>query len=374
MKIMTVVGTRPEIIRLSETIKRLDMDFEHILVHTGQNHDYALSQTFFEDLELRAPDYFLAAAGVSAIETIANILKKIDPLFAKINPDAFLVLGDTNSCLASIAAKRHKVPVFHLEAGNRCFDERVPEEINRKIIDHLADVNLAYSDISREHLLLEGLPPNRIVKVGSPIREVIEANRVKWQASLILEKLKIKPRDYILASFHREENVENPKIIQVLIDALESLSILYGKTILVSTHPRTRNKIQGYVQNVSDRIRFEAPFSYSDYIHLQVNSFVVISDSGTITEESAVLGFPAINIRSSQERPEGIEEGSVILSGLDKKCILNSVRITLSHKELEGSYEPVQDYTTLNFSNKVARIIQSYTPYINEFVWHKHNF
>jgi UDP-N-acetylglucosamine 2-epimerase (non-hydrolysing) len=371
VKVVTVVGTRPEIIRLSETIKQLDMDFQHVLIHTGQNYDYELNQTFFEDLDLRKPDYYLDASSPTALSTIAQILGKIEPILIDEKPDAFLVLGDTNSCLAAIAAKRLKIPTFHLEAGNRCFDERVPEEINRRIIDHMSDINLTYSEISRSYLLREGVDPDRVIKVGSPMQEVLLSNKDKWQASNILSDLELKKQQYFVASFHREENVENPENLDAIVKSLNILAEKFGYPIVVTTHPRTKKRLEDSQISISEKILLHPPFNFTDYVNLQTNSLLVLSDSGTITEESSILGFAAINMRSTHERPEGFEEASVILAGKGTDSIVDAAILAIKHKMQGIDLKTVDDYVVDNFSLKISRIIQSYTPYVNERVWRK---
>jgi UDP-N-acetylglucosamine 2-epimerase (non-hydrolysing) len=371
MKVVTVVGTRPEIIRLSETIKQLDTDFQHVLIHTGQNYNYELNQTFFADLDLREPDHYLDASSTTALSTIAQILSKIEPVLIEENPDAFLVLGDTNSCLAALAAKRLKIPIFHLEAGNRCFDDRVPEEINRRIIDHISDINLTYSDISREYLLREGLNPEQVIKVGSPMQEVLSKNHAKSQNSSVLEDLGLKKGEYFVASFHREENVESPKNLEAIVQSLNHLAENSGYPIIVTTHPRTKKRLAESQISTSKRVVLHPPFNFSDYVKLQTNALLVLSDSGTITEESSILGFTAINIRSTHERPEGFEEASVILAGKSTDSIVGAANLAIKHKVQGITMKIVDDYKVDNFSQKVSRIIQSYTPYINERVWHK---
>jgi len=371
MKVITVVGTRPEIIRLSETIKQLDLDFQHVLIHTGQNYDYELSQTFFDDLDLRQPDYYLDASSATALTTIALILSKIEPILIEENPDAFLVLGDTNSCLAAFAAKRLKIPVFHLEAGNRCFDDRVPEEINRRIVDHISDINLTYSHISREYLLREGLNPEQIIKVGSPMQEVLLKNYAKSQYSTVLEDLGLVKGEYFVASFHREENVESSENLEAIVQSLNHLAENYEYPIVVTTHPRTKKRIQKSQISISKRVVLHPPFNFSDYVKLQSNALLVLSDSGTITEESSILGFAAINMRSTHERPEGFEEAAVILAGKSTESIVGAANLALKHKMQNLTMKIVDDYKVDNFSQKVSRIIQSYTPYIKERIWHE---
>ena len=371
LKIATFVGTRPELIRLSSVISLLDSSssIEHILVHTGQNYDYELNEIFFEDLNIRKPDYFLDAAGKTAIETIGHILIKSEKILLKEKPDAFLILGDTNSCLCAIPAKRLKIPIFHMEAGNRCFDQRVPEEINRKIVDHISDINLTYSDISREYLIAEGCPPERVIKTGSPMKEVIFKNLEKIEASNISNKLKLNKFDFFLVSSHREENIESNNFHK-LISILNTISEQFNKRVIVSTHPRTRNKIKKEKIKFHKNVELLKPLGFHDYIHLQKNAYAVLSDSGTITEESSILNFPAINLREAHERPEGMEEASVIMTGLNCDRVLQSLEIIKNQsREQKRLLQIVNDYDVDNVSEKVLRIILSYTDYINQNVW-----
>ena len=374
LKVVTVVGTRPEIIRLSRVIAALDNSkaIDHVLIHTGQNYDYNLNEIFFKELGIRTPDYFLEAAGKTATETIGNILIKIDPLLEKLNPDAFLVLGDTNSCLCAIPAKKRKIPIFHMEAGNRCFDQRVPEETNRKIVDHIADVNLTYSDIAREYLLREGLPADRIIKTGSPMFEVLSFYSNKINDSSVLEDLSLNKGKYFLVSAHREENISSERNFKNLINSLSHLASHYKFPIIVSTHPRTRNKLNELNLNTDPLIQFLEPLGFIDYNALQQNAFVVLSDSGTISEESSILNFRALNIREAHERPEAMEEASVMMVGLDSENILRGVSELQS--QLVGgerNFNMVSDYSKPNVSTKMVRIILSYTSYINRVVWQK---
>ena len=374
LKVLTVVGTRPEIIRLSAVLKKLDASdaIEHILVHTGQNYDYELNEVFFEDLGLRKPNHFLNAAGKNATETAGRILINIDPVLEQEQPQAFLVLGDTNSCLCAIAAKKRKIPIFHMEAGNRCFDQRVPEETNRKIVDHTADINLTYSDIAREYLLREGLPADRIIKTGSPMFEVLHQNLPQIKASNVLEKLKLKEREFFVVSAHREENVSSEKNFKGLIESLNQIASKYKIPIIVSTHPRTRNMIDKMKIEVQPEIQFLKPLGFHDYNALQMRSYAVLSDSGTISEESSILNFRALNIREAHERPEAMEEASVMMVGLRPERILQGLT-QVSDQNLEGerSFRPVNDYSMPNVSDKMVRIILSYTDYINRVVWSK---
>ena len=374
LKVMTVVGTRPEIIRLSMVLKSLDQSdaIEHTIVHTGQNYDYELNQIFFEDLGLRKPDYFLEAAGKTATETVGNILIKIDPLLEQIQPDAFLVLGDTNSCLCAIPAKKRQIPIFHMEAGNRCFDQRVPEETNRKIVDHTADINLTYSDIAREYLLREGLPADRIIKTGSPMFEVLHHYLPEIEKSDVLSRLNLEERKYFVVSSHREENINSEKNFNGLIESLNAIAEKFGYPIIVSTHPRTRNMIDKKQISVRPEIQFLKPLGFHDYNALQMRSYAVLSDSGTISEESSILNFRALNIREAHERPEAMEEASVMMVGLSPERIMQGLMQVLQQKTgKERNYRPVADYSMPNVSEKVVRIILSYTDYINRVVWSK---
>ena len=373
LKVLTVVGTRPEIIRLARVIPCLDTNTSHILVHTGQNYDYELNEIFFTDLDLRKPDYFLGAAGATATATIGNTLIKIDEVLEKEKPDAFLVLGDTNSCVAVIAAKRRKIPVFHMEAGNRCFDERVPEEINRRLVDHLSDMNLPYSGRARELLLREGLLPDRIIVTGSPMYEVIHYYLPKAKQSDIIKRLKLKPLEFFLVSAHREENVDSPERLRELIATLNLMAETYGNRIVFSTHPRTRQRIEALSAKLHTLIELHKPFAFTEYMALQLNARAVLSDSGTITEESAILNFPALNIRDTHERPEGMEEAVVMMTGLGSGQVLAALNIALAQPRGDSRLLRVPpDYAVPNVSHKVLRIILSYTDYINRTVWRKH--
>jgi len=372
LKIMTVVGTRPEVIRLSRVIACLDRQANHILVHTGQNYDYELNEIFFKDLEIRPPDHYLEAAGDTAAETIGKTISLIDPLLERENPEAFLVLGDTNSCLAAIAAKRRRIPIFHMEAGNRCFDQRVPEEINRRIIDHVSDINLPYSSISREYLLREGLPADRVIKTGSPMLEVLTYYSERIEQSQILTKLKLNKEKYFIVSAHREENVDSPVLLNKLVEALNGLANTYGQRVIVSTHPRTRKRLEAKNVSLHKYVELDKPMGFSDYLKLQKNARAVLSDSGTITEESSILNFPALNIRQAHERPEGMEEAAVIMTGLDWKNIERGLNVIFSQgRGPKRTLRMVSDYDTPNVSEKVLRIILSYTDYVNRIVWHK---
>ena len=374
LKVLTVVGTRPEIIRLSQVLLKLDDSdsIEHILVHTGQNYDYELNEVFFKDLGLRKPDYFLNAAGANAIITSGQILINIDPILENIKPDAFLVLGDTNSCLCAIAAKKRKIPIFHMEAGNRCYDQRVPEETNRKIVDHISDVNLTYSDIAREYLLKEGLPADRIIKTGSPIFEVLKAYESEIEKSNILHRLKLSKEKYFLVSAHREENINSSNFLN-LVKSLNTIAEVYKLPIIISTHPRTRNKINESGVKFNSLIELMKPMGFHDYNHLQKYSKAVLSDSGTISEESSIMNFPALNIREAHERPEAMEEASVMMVGLNPERILQGLQIISNQKRgNERTVMTVADYSKPNVSDKVLRIIVSYTDYIKRNVWNEY--
>ena len=370
---MTIVGTRPEIIKLSRVISELDKYSNHILVHTGQNFDYELNEIFFEQLEIRKPDFFLNAAGKNAAETIGNVIIKTNEILEKVQPDAVLLYGDTNSCMAVISAKRKKIPIFHMEAGNRCFDQRVPEEINRKIVDHLSDINLPLSEHARRYLISEGIKPETIIKIGSPMREVINHSMAKINACDVLEKENLNKNEYFIVSTHREENIDNDINLNKLLLSLTSISEKYNKKIIVSTHPRTRNKLElmGYT-NANPLINFMKPFGFIEYIKLQMNAFCVISDSGTITEESSILNFPAITIRETHERPEGMDQGTLIMTGLDKEAIISAIDIVVSqYQQNNNTIYPIPDYNEDNVSKKVIRTIYSYTEYINKNIWKK---
>ncbi|MGX5201603.1 non-hydrolyzing UDP-N-acetylglucosamine 2-epimerase [Aliikangiella sp. IMCC44632] len=372
LKVVTVVGTRPEIIRLSRVIPTLDEFCEHVLVHTGQNYDYELNQIFFDDLGIRSPDVFLECAGTTAAETMAQVIQKSDEMFAEVKPDAVLILGDTNSALAAISAKRRKIPIFHMEAGNRCFDLRVPEEINRKIVDHISDVNMPYSSIARDYLLREGLKPEYIVKTGSPMDEVLKYYDDKIQSSDVLNKLSLNKREYFVVSVHREENVDSVSNINKYVEVLNTLAIKFKLPIIVSTHPRTRKKIEELNLTFNPLVQLMKPLAFTDYVKLQSESKLVLSDSGTITEESSIMNFPALNIREAQERPEGFEEGAVMFTGMEVERILQAINIL--EKQGSGknrSINVVADYVAPNVSEKVVRVITSYTDYVNKFVWKK---
>lgn len=397
LKVMTVVGTRPEIIRLSRVMAALDASpaIEHITVHTGQNYDYELNEVFYEDLGIRKPDYFLNAAGTTATATVGQILINIDPILEEVQPDAFMVLGDTNSCLCAIPAKKLKIPIFHMEAGNRCFDQRVPEETNRKIVDHISDINMTYSDIAREYLLREGLSPDRVIKTGSPMFEVLHHYLPQIEKSDVLERLQLEKGKYFVVSAHREENISNDRTFFSLLEALNRIAETYGYPVIVSTHPRTRKRLEQLnprqsAQSVdsafhlNDLIQWQKPLGFSDYNALQLNAYAVLSDSGTISEESSILNFRALNIREAHERPEAMEEASVMMVGLDPARIMQGLQ-HLQHQDSSRRSEvpvtrltagvtlrPVADYSMPNVSEKVVRIILSYTDYINRVVWKKH--
>ena len=373
LKVMTVVGTRPEIIRLSAVINKLEDScvIEHILVHTGQNYDYELNEVFFNDFHLKKPDYFLSAATGTAVETIGNILVKIDPIMEKEKPDAFLVLGDTNSCLCAIAAKRRHIPIFHMEAGNRCFDQRVPEETNRKIVDHIADINLTYSDIAREYLLREGLPADQIIKTGSPMFEVLNSRKADIEKSAILERLGLEEGKYFVVSAHREENINSETNFLNLVESINAVAEKYKIPVVISTHPRTRNMIEAKEIVFNPLVKTLKPLGFNDYVKLQIEAKAVLSDSGTISEESSILGIKALNIRETHERPEAMEEASVLMVGVKKERILQGLEVINSQEK--GSLRVVADYSMPNVSDKVVRIILSYTDYVERVVWGNDN-
>lgn len=372
LKVMTVVGTRPEIIRLACVLPRLDEHFEHTLVHTGQNYDYELNQIFFDDLCIRKPDYFLEAAGRNGAETIGKVIIAVDKVLEAVSPDAVLVLGDTNSCLSVVPAKRRKIPTFHMEAGNRCFDMRVPEEINRRIVDHTADINLTYSSIAREYLLNEGLPADRIIKIGSPMNEVLSVYKPKIELSDILNELNLKEGCFFVVSAHREENIDSELNFSKLVDILDSVADKYNLPIIVSTHPRTQNRIDENKIKFHNNVRLIKPLSFTDYNKLQIRAKAVLSDSGTINEEASILNFNALNIREAHERPEGMEEAAVMMVGLSVDRVIQALEI-LERQSIEGqnAVRKVADYNIPNVSQKVVRIIQSYTDYVNRVVWKK---
>lgn len=372
-KVMTIVGTRPELIKMSRVIAELDQCLNHVLVHTGQNYDYELNQIFFDDLEIRKPDYFLDAAGSSPSKTIAEVISKADEVLAKERPDAVLFYGDTNSCLAVIAAKRHQVPVFHMEAGNRCFDQRVPEELNRKVLDHLSDINLVLTEHARRYLLAEGIRPETIMKTGSHMQEVLNHYMPKISASTILEQEELEEGKFIIVSAHREENVDSQANLSDLLDSLQALADTYQFPVIVSTHPRTRERLDELgTANDHPQIRFTKPFGLLDYIKLQMSAFCILSDSGTITEEASLLNLPAITVRNAHERPEGMDEGTLIMSGLKKERVLEAVKVvTTQHDRAERVFPLIPDYDAGPVSKQVVRIVLSYIDYVNRTVWHK---
>ena len=373
LKVMTVVGTRPEIIRLSRVLARLDENCEHVVVHTGQNYDYELNQIFFDDLGIRKPDHFLNAAGGSAAETIGKIIATMDAVLIAEQPEALLVLGDTNSCLSVIPAKRRKIPIFHMEAGNRCFDQRVPEETNRRIVDHTADINLTYSSIAREYLLREGLPPDQIIKTGSPMFEVLTHYRERIDASDVLQRLGLQPADFFVVSAHREENIESDRNFGKLVQVLNKVAEVYGLPVIVSTHPRTQKRVEAMGAQFNPLVQLLKPLGFTDYNKLQLSARAVLSDSGTINEESSILNFPALNLREAHERPEGMEEAAVMMVGLEEQRVLQGLAILQSQSRgAERLLLQVADYSMPNVSDKVVRIIHSYTDYVNRVVWKKY--
>ena len=372
LRVVTVVGTRPEIIRLSCVMAALDRHCDHVIVHTGQNYDYELNEIFFTDLSIRRPDHFLNAAGGNAAETIGNVIIAVDKVFAEVEPEALLVLGDTNSCLAAIPAKRRKIPIFHMEAGNRCFDQRVPEESNRRIVDHLADINMTYSDIAREYLLREGLAPDTVIKTGSPMFEVLHRYAGGIDASDVLQRLELAPQAYFVVSAHREENVDSDVNLAKLHEMLNGVAQRYDLPVIVSTHPRTQKRIDAAGLAFDQRVRLLKPLGFTDYVRLQQDALAVLSDSGTITEESSILNFPALNIREAHERPEGMEEASVMMTGLELERVLQCLAILAEQPRGEHRLlRPVADYSVPNVSDKVLRILHSYTDYVNRTVWNR---
>lgn len=372
LKVATVVGTRPEIIRLSRVMAALDRNFDHVIIHTGQNYDYELNQIFFEDLEIRKPDIFLEAAGVTAGETIGQVISKVDAALRSVQPDAMLILGDTNSCLAAIPAKRLKIPVFHMEAGNRCFDQRVPEEINRKIVDHISDINMPYSTISRDYLLREGLPPDRVIKTGSPMYEVLHHYLPKIEKSDVLQRTELANGGYFVVSCHREENIDFPEQFDKFVEVLNELAEEYALPVIVSTHPRTRKKIDAAGIKLNNQVQLLKPLGLCDYVHLEMHAKATLSDSGTISEESSILNFPALNIRNAHERPEGMEEACVMMTGLEWSRIRQGLMVLESQPVgMDRTHNIVADYRVSNVSEKVVRIILSYTDYVNRVVWSK---
>jgi len=373
LKVATVVGTRPEIIRLACIIKKLDEHCEHILIHTGQSYDYELSEIFFEDLGIRKPDYFLGAAGTSSAETIGNVIIKVDKILEEVEPEAMLVLGDTNSCMAVLPAKRRKIPTFHMEAGNRCFDQRVPEEINRRLVDHMSDINLTYSSIARDYLLSEGLPADMIIKTGSPMFEVLNTYHEEIKNSNILTRLKLKEFEFFVVSAHREENIDSDKNFLNLVESLNTIAETYQIPVIVSTHPRTQKRIDAMKVKLHSLIELLKPLGFKDYNKLQISAKAVLSDSGTINEESSILNFPALNIREAHERPEGMEEAVVIMTGLEKERIMQCLAMIDDQPRGEKRLmRQVEDYSMPNVSDKVVRIIHSYTDYVNRVVWKKY--
>ncbi len=372
MKVMTILGTRPEVIKLCRVIHKLDRHARHVLVHTGQNHDYELNQVFFEQLDIRKPDHFLNVVGNSLGETLGNILARAYDVMILERPEALLLLGDTNSCLAAIVAKRLKIPIFHMEAGNRCFDQRVPEELNRKIVDHVSDINLTYSDHARDYLLREGVPPDRVIKTGSPMFEVLSQYQPRIQQSEVLTGLGLKPREYFVVSAHREENVDSESHLHRFIDLLTGVAETYHRRIVFSVHPRTRARIESAQLCLPSLVELHKPFGFFEYVNLQCHARAVLSDSGTITEESSILNFPALNIREAHERPEGMEEGAVMMTGLDRERVLQGLAILETQpRGNQRGLRIVRDYDVPNVSEKVVRIIHSYTDYVNRLVWHK---
>lgn len=373
LKVMTIVGTRPELIKMSRVIAEFDQHTRHVLVHTGQNFDYELNQVFFDDLGIRKPDYFLGAVGNNAAQTIARVIEKADEVLEKEQPDALLLYGDTNSCLSVISAKRRKIPVFHMEAGNRCFDQRVPEELNRKVLDHLSDINLVLTEHARRYLIAEGIPPDRIIKSGSHMQEVLEHYMPKISTSDVLDRLNLHPQRYFLLSAHREENVDSPENLQDLLNTLQSLVEQHAMPVIVSTHPRTRQRLEKLgMDGLDSRIRFLKPFGFFDYVKLQMEAFCVLSDSGTITEEASLLNLPAVTIRNAHERPEGMDEGVLIMSGLKAERVLDAVHVvTRQHNKAERQFRIVSDYEGGLVSKKVLRIVLSYVDFVNHVIWSK---
>jgi len=373
LKVMTIVGTRPELIKMSRVIAEFDQHTQHILVHTGQNYDYELNQVFFEDLGIRKPDYFLEAVGENAAQTIARVIEKADEVFAKESPDAVMLYGDTNSCLAVIAAKRRKIPVFHMEAGNRCFDQRVPEELNRKVLDHLSDINLVLTEHARRYLIAEGIAPETIIKTGSHMREVLDFYMPKIQSSDVLQRMGLASGKFFIVSAHREENVDTPQNLLDMVETLNALAEKYQYPVIVSTHPRTRNRLDALdLGKLNPQIQFLKPFGFCDYIKLQMESVCVVSDSGTITEEASLLNLPAITIRNAHERPEGMDKGTLIMSGLKKERVLDAVRVIVAqHDKTKRVIDPVADYEATAVSKQVLRVVLSYVDYVNRTVWSK---
>ncbi|MFA6051826.1 MAG: UDP-N-acetylglucosamine 2-epimerase (non-hydrolyzing) [Methylobacter sp.] len=375
LKVMTIVGTRPELIKMSRVIAEFDQHTQHVLVHTGQNYDYELNQLFFEDLGIRKPDHFLEAVGENAAQTIARVIEKSDEIMEKENPDAVMLYGDTNSCLAVIAAKRRKIPVFHMEAGNRCFDQRVPEELNRKVLDHLSDINLVLTEHARRYLIAEGIPPETIIKTGSHMREVLDHYMPKIQKSDVLQRMGLIANKFFIVSAHREENVDTPQNLLDMVETLNALAETYDCPVIVSTHPRTRKRLDALeLGKLNSHIQFLKPFGFCDYIKLQMEALCVVSDSGTITEEGSLLNLPAITIRNAHERPEGMDVGTLIMSGLKKERVLDAVRVIIAqHDKTNRVMQPVQDYETGTVSKQILRVVMSYVDYVNRTVWSKWN-
>jgi UDP-N-acetylglucosamine 2-epimerase (non-hydrolysing) len=373
LKVMTIVGTRPELIKMSRVIAELDQHTQHVLVHTGQNYDYELNQLFFEELAIRKPDYFLEAVGENAAQTIARVIEKSDEVMEKEKPDAVLLYGDTNSCLAVISAKRRKIPVFHMEAGNRCFDQRVPEELNRKVLDHLSDINLVLTEHARRYLIAEGVRPETIIKTGSHMREVLDYYMPKIQASDVLARMGLEQGRYFIVSAHREENVDTPENLTDMVETLNALAAQYEFPVIVSTHPRTQKRLDALnLDKLDSRIQFLKPFGFCDYVKLQMEALCVVSDSGTITEEGSLLNLPAITIRNAHERPEGMDVGTLIMAGLKKERVLDAVRVIIAqHDRNIRVMAPVEDYEAQSVSRKILRIVLSYTDYVNRTVWRK---
>lgn len=370
LKVMTIVGTRPELIKMSRVIAELDKHTNHVLVHTGQNYDYELNQIFFDDLQIRKPDHFLGAVGETAAQTIGQVIIKSDEVFEKEKPDAVLLYGDTNSCLAVISAKRRKIPVFHMEAGNRCFDQRVPEELNRKVLDHLSDMNLVLTEHARRYLIAEGIRPETIIKTGSHMNEVLRHYMPQIEKSDVLGRLKLKPREFFVVSAHREENVDTPQNLRDLVEALNALALAYGNPVIVSTHPRTRKRLDALgLTDINPLVDFVKPLGFFDFVQLQMRARCVISDSGTITEEASLLNLPAITIRYAHERPEGMDEGTLIMSGLKPQDVLEAVQVVCEQHASRGPMRPVADYEAPDVSLKIARLVLSYTGYVNRTVW-----
>ena len=373
LKVMTIVGTRPELIKMSRVIAEFDQHTQHILVHTGQNYDFELNQVFFDDLGIRKPDYFLEAVGENAAQTIGRIIEKADEVMAKVQPDALMLYGDTNSCLAVIAAKRLKIPVFHMEAGNRCFDQRVPEELNRKVLDHLSDINLVLTEHARRYLIAEGIRPETIIKTGSHMREVLDYYLPKIHQSNVLQRMGLEANKFFIVSAHREENIDSPENMLNMIETLNALAEVYNYPIIVSTHPRTKKRLDTMeLGSLNPHIQFLKPFGFCDYIKLQMEALCVVSDSGTITEEASLLNLPAITIRNAHERPEGMDVGTLIMSGLKREHVLDAVRIIIAqHDKTKRIMQPIQDYEAGTVSKKLLRIVMSYVDYINRTVWSK---